>query len=333
MRAAFVSALVELAEQDPATVLLTADLGFAALEPFAQRFPERFFNVGVSEQNMIGMATGLAEAGYRPYCYSIAPFATLRPLEFIRNGPVLHGLPVRIVGVGGGFEYGHAGPTHHGIDDVGCLRVFPGLRIVAPADAAQTVSAMRATHALPGPAYLRIGKNDRQIVPGLDGAYELGCVQQLRSGSRVALLGMGSICADVVAAADQLLEHGVHPTVAVVADLNPAPVDGLVPILAAHDVVITVEAHSIVGGLGSLVAETIAELGVPCRLVRAGVRAGAGSSPGGSERHLHRVHGLDVSSLVELTRSAVAGTSQSRRERFAGRHAAVHRAQPKTSHV
>src|SRR5215467_10225004 len=118
MRRAFVSTLVRLAEADRRILLLTGDLGF-------------------TEQNMLGIATGLADAGFVPFAYSIATFATLRPYEFIRNGPVLHQLPVRVAGVGGGFEYGHAGPTHHGLEDVGMMRLQPGLAVVAPADHAQ----------------------------------------------------------------------------------------------------------------------------------------------------------------------------------------------------
>src|SRR5262245_38555337 len=109
MRRAFVTTLTELAARDPRILLLTGDLGYLALEPFVERFPGRFFNVGVAEQNMIAVATGLAEAGFLPFVYSIAPFAALRPYEFIRNGPVLHQLPVRVVGVGAGFDYGHNG--------------------------------------------------------------------------------------------------------------------------------------------------------------------------------------------------------------------------------
>src|SRR6478672_10951046 len=134
MRAAFARTLTELAERDPRVLLLTGDLGYMALEPFADAHPERFFNVGVAEQNMVGIATGLAEAGFVPFVYSITTFATLRPYEFIRNAPVLHDLPVRIAGVGGGFEYGHAGHTHHGLEDVGVTRLQPGLTVVAPAD-------------------------------------------------------------------------------------------------------------------------------------------------------------------------------------------------------
>ena len=171
MRTAFVRTLVELAERDERVVLLTGDLGFMALEPFAERFPDRFFNVGVAEQNMVGVATGLAEAGFIPFVYSIATFASLRPYEFIRNGPVLHQLPVRIVGVGGGFEYGHNGVTHHALEDVGVMRVQPGMTVVAPADPAQTRD--RAARDL-GPARARLlprsARTTTPVAPGSTGA-------------------------------------------------------------------------------------------------------------------------------------------------------------------
>src|SRR5882724_5432233 len=121
---------------------MTGDLGHLAMEPFRERFPHRFLNVGVAEQNMIGLATGMAEAGFVTYAYSIATFAALRPFEFMRNGPVLHRLPVRIVGMGMGFEYGHAGPTHHALEDIGALRTLPGLSVIIPADPAQAYTAI-----------------------------------------------------------------------------------------------------------------------------------------------------------------------------------------------
>ena len=133
MRYAFVTTLLELAERDERILLLTGDLGFTVLEPFAEKFPyrsdlrrNRFFNVGVAEQNMVGVGTGLAEAGYIPFLYSIATFAAIRPYEFIRNGPALHRLPVRIVGVGGGFEYGSAGPTHWALEDIALMACAAG---------------------------------------------------------------------------------------------------------------------------------------------------------------------------------------------------------------
>src|ERR1039457_3398313 len=137
MRATFIKTLTDLAGTDPRIVLLTADLGYLAVEDFATRFPDRFCNVGVAEQNMIGVATGMAEAGFIPFVYSIGTFAVLRPYEFIRNGPVAQRLPVRIVGIGAGMEYGHEGISHHTIEDIAITRVHPGLMVVAPADPPQ----------------------------------------------------------------------------------------------------------------------------------------------------------------------------------------------------
>src|SRR3954467_8573355 len=137
MRAQFAHALVELAERDPRVMLLTGDLGFTILEPFAGGFPDRFYNVGVAEQNMVGLATGLAEAGLVPYVYSIATFASMRPYEFIRNGPLLHDLPVRIVGIGESADYGHNGVTHYALEDIALMRAQPRMTVVAPADSAQ----------------------------------------------------------------------------------------------------------------------------------------------------------------------------------------------------
>ncbi|HMI90659.1 MAG TPA: hypothetical protein VK509_04815, partial [Polyangiales bacterium] len=178
MRSAFARGLLDLAAADERVVLLTGDLGFAVLEPFAERFPDRFWNAGVAEQNMVGMATGLAEAGYTPYVYSIATFASMRGYEFIRNGPALHDLPVRVVGVGGGFDYGHNGVTHFALEDYAVMRVQPRITTVVPADALQARAALRATTAVPGPIYFRVSKRG-DALPGLDGRFELGRLETL----------------------------------------------------------------------------------------------------------------------------------------------------------
>ena len=155
MRKAFVEALCALAAADPRVWLLTADLGWGALEPFAQRFPDRFVNVGVAEQNMLGVATGLAREGCVPFAYSIATFASMRCYEQIRNGPVLHDLPVRIIGMGGAFGYGMAGPTHHALEDVALARAQPNLGIVVPAEASDRLTDCAELY-VPG-AGLKVG--------------------------------------------------------------------------------------------------------------------------------------------------------------------------------
>jgi len=306
MRGAFAKTVTELAARDPRVLLLTADLGYMALEVFSDRFPERFINVGVAEQNMVGVATGLADAGFIPFLYSIVTFAALRPYEFIRNGPILHQLPVRIAGVGGGFEYGPAGPTHHGLEDVGVMRVQPGITVIAPADYAQTCTAIRATWDLPGPVYYRLGKDDKAVVPGLDGRFELGRAQIIREGGDLLLIAMGGIAPEVAAAAEALAQQGIRSTVAVVASLNPAPVDDLAALLARFPVALTVEAHYIVGGVGSLVSEVAAEHGLACRVIRCGARETPNGITG-SQRALQHTHGLSREAIVETALRVMVG--------------------------
>lgn len=250
MRGAFIRTLTDLAAEDPRIVLLTGDLGFMVVETFAERFPDRFFNVGVAEQDMIGVATGLAQAGYLPFTYSIATFASLRPYEFIRNGPVHHRLPVRMVGVGGGFEYGNAGPTHHALEDLAVMRALPGLTLIAPADHEQTASALRATWDLPGPVYFRLGKDDHYAVPGLNGRFALGEAHAVRMDpGRVVIVALGAITREAVNAASLLSRRGLECGVVVVSSVNPAPWSDLLEAFSAAELVVTVEAHSVVGGL------------------------------------------------------------------------------------
>jgi transketolase len=305
MRQAFARTLTELAERDPRILLLTGDLGYMALEPFAERFPGRFVNVGVAEQNLVGLATGLAEGGFIPFVYSIVPFVTLRAYEFIRNGPVQHRLPVRIVGMGGGFEYGTNGLSHYGIEDLGVMRIQPGMTVLAPADHAQAAAALRATWDLPGPVYYRLGKDDRTVVPGLDGRFELGKAARIGDGRDVLLLATGSVAAEAEQALRLLASEGLRGTLLVVAGLSPAPEADLAEALARFRVVLTVEAHYRVGGLGSLVAERIAERGWPCRLIRCGVSA-APDGISGSTRFLHARHGISSEAVAAAAKQAFA---------------------------
>jgi transketolase len=297
VRRAFVTALAELAADDPRIVFLTGDLGFGMVEPFQERFPDRFYNVGVAEQNMVGLATGLAEAGLLPFVYSIVTFATLRPYEFIRNGPVLQRLPVRIIGVGGGVEYGMNGPTHHGLEDVAVMRALSGMTVVAPADHRQARAALAATASLPGPVYYRLGKDETREIEGLDGSFELGRLDVASSGGDVAIVALGAIATEAVTAARLLAESGVEATVAAVASVSPPPVRGLADLLARFPVVVTVEAHRRTGGLGSLVAEVAADHGSGCRVVRLGIEP-AEEELAGSEAYLLGLHGLSGAAIA-----------------------------------
>jgi transketolase len=290
MRRAFAQTLVELADRDDRIVLLTGDLGYTVLEPFIEQHPDRFFNAGVAEQNMVGLATGLAEAGFVPFVYSIATFATLRPYEFIRNGPALHQLPVRIVGVGGGFDYGHNGVSHYALEDIALMRAQPGMSVVAPADPDQTRSVLAALWDCPGPLYLRLGRESKSV-PGLGGEFEPGRLSMIGDGADVVFVTLGTMAREAVAAAELLDEQGISASVAVLASVAPSPEDHLAEVLSRVPVAMTVEAHYTVGGVGSLVAEVIAERGLDCRLVRQGIREMPRGDTGGEE-YLYATHGL-----------------------------------------
>ena len=303
MRKTFINTLVELAERDRRIVLLTGDLGYTVIEPFAERFPDRFFNVGVAEQNMVGVATGLAEAGFIPFLYSIATFAVLRPYEFIRNGAILHQFPVRILGVGGGFEYGFAGTTHHALEDVGIMRIQPGITTIVPADWQQTRSALLQTWDLPEPIYFRLGKDDLNTISELNGNFILGQTQIIGEGKDFLFVTMGSIAREVNQARELLKNEGIFGQVMVVSSFNPSPVEDIVKILPGFEIAISVEEHYISGGLGSFVAEAIAERQIDCRLLRQGIK-NKPTGISGNRNYLLSLHELSVEHLVQSAKNA-----------------------------
>jgi len=289
---------------DPHVVLLTGDVGFLAIEPIAAAYPDRCINVGVAEQNMIGIATGLSEAGLRPYTYSIAPFASLRPFEFIRNGPVLNGLPVRMIGMGAGFDYGVAGPTHYAVEDVAALRTLTGLTVIIPADAQQAAQALRTTANWPAPVYYSLTKQDREPLPGLDGRFEPGRAEWVRQGTDLAFVAMGAVAHEAVAAARDLEASGTSAAVFVVSCFNPDPDADLAARLAPFSHVLTVEAQVRSGGLAACVGQVIATHGLRCRLHAHAVGAPLDGTHGPSAWHWQR-HGLDRASLAAAAARAI----------------------------
>lgn len=304
MRGAFARKLANLAEKDKRICLLTGDLGFMALEPFSDRHPERFYNMGAAEQNMVGVATGLAEAGFIPFVYSIVTFATLRPYEFIRNGAILNHLPIRVVGIGGGFEYGHNGATHYGLEDVGIMRVQPGMTVLAPADSRQTETILEETWDMKGPIYYRLGKNDKPIVPALEGKFDFNGVQKVKEGKDILVVSMGAIAVETAEAVEILNESGISCGHLVVSTLNPAPVEALVQALKDYSTVVTVEAHYVCGGLGSLICEVVAENNLNTRVIRAALKESPDGLTG-SQNYLHEKYGISRDKIVETARDAV----------------------------
>jgi transketolase len=270
VRTAFLKALLEVARADPRVWLLTGDLGFSVLEPFAKELPERYLNVGVAEQNMAGIAAGIAHSGNVVFVYSIANFPTFRCLEQIRNDICYPGLDVRIVSVGGGLGYGAAGYTHHGVEDVAIMRALPGMTVIAPGDPWE---AELATHALVrerGPAYLRLGKAGEPRVHTAAPAFAIGRAITLRPGSDLTLVASGSALKGAELAADELEKHD-HVSVRLISVHTIKPLDVETIAAAARETryLVTVEEHSEIGGLGSAVTDALAgRKDVRARLLR-----------------------------------------------------------------
>ena len=184
MRTTFLNTLFELAKQDPRIVFITGDLGFGVAERYMEELPKQFVNAGVAEQNMTGMAVGMALSGKIVFTYSIANFPTLRCLEQVRNDVCYHQADVKVVSVGGGFAYGSMGATHFATEDLGVMRMLPNLLVVAPGDPVETRHATRAIVERPGPCYLRLGKAGEPVVHKGEIEFELGKAIQVRDGSR-----------------------------------------------------------------------------------------------------------------------------------------------------
>lgn len=297
MRTAFINTLCKLAGQDRRIWLVVGDLGFSVVEPFQKQFPDRFINAGVAEQNMTGLAAGLALGGYTVFTYSIANFPTLRCIEQIRNDVCYHAANVKIVAVGGGFTYGAQGYTHHGIEDLAMLRPLPGMTIVAPGDPPETEAATRAIAALHGPCYLRLGKAGEPVVHQQPPDFALGKALWLRRGADVTLISTGGMLQYATQIADRLAARNVQAGVISMHTVKPLDESAVLDAAAGSRLIVTLEEHRVVGGLGSAVAEVLACSDAPkTPLRRVGV-ADALSHQIGSQEYLRRQCG-DVEQIV-----------------------------------
>ena len=255
MRNAFVRALETAARSDARVILLTGDLGYKIFDAFASEFPGRFINVGVAEANLIGLSAGLALAGMRPFAYSIAPFATLRCLEQIRDDVCYQNLPVTIVGVGGGYSYGHNGPTHHALEDIAVMRVLPNITVVCPGDPVETELAVAAASTHRGPIYLRLGRAGDPRVHQSAPDFHIGQAIRIRDGRDCTLISTGGILPVAFAAADRLLSAGISCRVVSMHTVKPLDDVCLRECSRENRALFTVEEHSRIGGLGSAIAE------------------------------------------------------------------------------
>ena len=272
MRAAFVRGLTAAARQDPRVMLLTSDLGFKIFDEFAGEFPGRFLNVGVAESNMIGVAAGLALGGMRPFAYSIAPFATLRCLEHVRNDVCYHKVAVTIVGLGGGYSYGHNGPTHHSLEDIAVMRALPNMTVVCPGDPVEVEQAVGAAAAHGSPVYLRIGRAGDPVVHKGRVRFEIGRAITLRDGRDCTLISTGNTLPLAVEISERLRASSISCRVLNMHTVKPLDEAALHACAGETRALFTIEEHSRIGGLGSAIAEWAAMNRISCPLHLFGAR-------------------------------------------------------------
>lgn len=272
MRTTLIDALCEIAAKDERIWLLCADLGFSVLENFADRFPERFINVGVAEQNMAGIAAGLAMSNKIVFTYSIANFSALRCLEQIRNDICYHNLPVKIIAVGGGFWYGAQGYTHHGIEDLAIVSSLPNMVVVAPADSVETRLAIHSIISDPRPCYIRLERCNEFFVHENEPDFKIGKAIQLREGEDILLISTGCLLSEAMQAANIVEHNKILVGVWSMPFIKPIDRNAIIRSAKKYKVIITIEEGQIKGGLGSAVAEVLAEMDCArARLLRLGV--------------------------------------------------------------
>lgn len=302
-REAFGETLIELAAEGVDVVAVDADLsGSTTTAKFGAAHPDRFFNVGIAEQNMIGTAAGLAVAGKVPFTGSFAVFATGRAYDQVRNTVCYSNLDVKLAPTHSGITVGPDGGSHQMLEDIALMRVLPGMRVLVPADYVAAKAALRVAATTPGPFYVRLGRASVPVIYDEDYVFELGRARVLREGVHVTLLACGVMVEQALAAADMLELEGIHAEVLDVATIKPLPAEQIAASASKTGAVVTCEEHSIIGGLGSAVAEALVER-APVPMTRVGVRDVFGTS--GEPAELMEHFGLSATHIAAAAREVL----------------------------
>jgi len=259
--------LAEMADNNPNVVVVSQDMG--PFSPFSEQHPDRFFDVGISEANLVGVAAGLAHAGKLPFVVAMAPFVSMRSFEQIRDDCSYNRNGIKIIAPCSGLEAGHWGATHHSVEDLALLRLIPGMTVLCPADPGEGTKAVLAAAEVDGPVYIRFGYI--QPIDGYDEDFVIGKAPVLREGSDMAILATGAVVTDALKAHDLLKEQGVSARVLNMHSIKPIDREAIEKAAEEIGRIVTVEEHFVNGGLGGAVAEILAEKGKG-RLVRLGLK-------------------------------------------------------------
>ncbi|HTC09300.1 MAG TPA: transketolase C-terminal domain-containing protein [Acetobacteraceae bacterium] len=299
MRNAFADEITKLGDSDPRLVLLSGDIGNRLFDKFRAAHPSRFYNAGVAEQNMTGVAAGMALSGMRPITYTITPFVTTRCLEQIRTDICYHDVPVIVVAVGAGLSYAGLGPTHHACEDIAFMRALPNMKVVCPGDAFEVRAALRGALQQDKPVYIRMGKRgEPKVHNAVPAGFEIGRALVVEDGSDVCLLSNGTMLPEVQHAAATLRERGLSTQVVSFHTVKPLDTDFLRDAMAQFRLVATIEEHSLIGGFGAAVAEWLIDNQVqPKRLLRFGT-PDAFFKKSGEQEYAREQLGLDAKHIA-----------------------------------
>jgi transketolase len=288
--------------RDKRVFALTADIGFRNFDEIIADFPDQFVNVGVAEADMIGIAAGLALSGKIPFAFTIASFVTMRCLEQIRIDLCFQKLPVKIIGTGGGFVYGPQGTTHHAIEDIGILRTLPHMTVISPADPVETGKAVCASIQLDGPVYIRIGRNHEPILYSGNYNFKIGEAVTMRKGDDVSIIAHGLVVKNSLEAADILAREDISVRVVNMHTIKPVDREMILKCAEETGCILTVEEHNVIGGLGSAVAEILAEeLFRPVLFKRLGLKD-TYLRIHAEHSHLQQKYGLDSNSIADAAK-------------------------------
>ena len=292
MRNAFSDALVKAAKQDPKIIQLTGDHGYALFDDFRKNCPSQYINAGIAEQNMVGVAAGLARSGFKPVVYGLSAFVPVRVAEQIKIDVCHDNLPVIFIGDGAGFVYSQLGTSHQSTEDIACCRAIPNLTILSPADRFEMTACMEMAFQLNRPVYLRMGKSDIGDVHKQIPQFSLGDILEVKAGSgRIHFIATGSM----VKKAIEIAEHYDGAGVSSAPTIKTINADQVTKICRNNDLIVTMEEHSVLGGLGSVIAE-ISTSSAPVRICRIGVNDRF-SEHCGTYAYLINEHRLDNASI------------------------------------
>jgi transketolase len=312
MRATCVNMVYELAKRDDRVVFIGSDLSPGLLAGMKRDYPDRWYMEGVSEANVIGMAAGMALEGYLPYVNTIATFITRRCYEQVAVDLCLHDLPVRLIGNGGGFVYAPLGPTHEAIEDIAIMRALPNMTVVAPADAEEMKRFMAVTPEWPHPIYIRLAKGGDEVVTTPENGFEIGKAILLREasaggGKPVLLVGTGVATTQALHAAEMLAGDNISSHVLHMPTVKPLDIAALEQLARGARLVVTVEEHTIIGGLGSAVTDALVERmdGKVPRMRRLGI-PDVFAKDYGSQEWLMESFGISAAQIADAVRKALA---------------------------